>query len=96
MKILEPAIDLAILLAIASSFSNRKLEHQTVVIGEVGLSGEIRAVSRIDSRIKEAINMGLKNIIIPKQNLKEISQNLKENINIIPVDIVEEAIEHLS
>ncbi len=95
MKITEPAIDLAIILAITSSFSNRKIEFQTVAIGEVGLSGEIRAVTRIESRIKEAINMGLKNVIIPKENLKEVSQNSKEKINIIPIDLVEEAIDHL-
>lgn len=92
MKITEPAIDLAILLAIASSFSNRKLHFQTVAIGEVGLSGEIRAVTRIESRIKEAINMGFKTAIIPKQNLKEVSQTIKEKIQIIPVDLVEDVL----
>lgn len=95
MKIKEPAIDLAVLLAIASSFSNRKLQYQTVVIGEVGLSGEIRAVTRIESRIKEAVNMGMKTIIIPKQNLKEVSPGIKEKIEILPIDFVEEAIDHL-
>ncbi|NGX34569.1 MAG: DNA repair protein RadA [Candidatus Anoxychlamydiales bacterium] len=95
IKIKEPAIDLAILLAIASSFSNRNLSSNTVVIGEVGLSGEIRAVTRIESRIKEAINMGFENILLPKQNLKEITSSLKEKINIFPVDVVEEAIDIL-
>jgi len=95
MKIKEPAIDLAILLAIASSFSNRKLESDTVAIGEVGLSGEIRAVSRIESRIKEAINMGFKNIIIPKQNLKEISKYITQKIKVLSVDLVEDAIQYL-
>lgn len=96
MKITEPAIDLAVLLAIASSFSNRKLPYESVAIGEVGLSGEIRAVTRIESRIKEAINMGLKTVMVPKQNLKEISQATKEKIEVIPVDLVEEAIDLLS
>jgi len=95
MKIKEPAIDLAVLLAITSSFSNRKLQEQTVVIGEVGLSGEIRAVTRIEARIKETINMGFKNVIIPKQNLKDISNDIKEKINLIPVDLVDEAIQEL-
>lgn len=95
MKIKEPAIDLAILLAIASSFSNRYLDSNTIAIGEVGLSGEIRAVSRIESRIKEAINMGFKNVILPRQNLKEITPSIKEKINICPVDIVEQAIDIL-
>jgi len=96
MKIKEPAIDLAILLAIASSFSNRKLSSNTIAVGEVGLSGEIRAVSRIESRIKEAINMGFENILLPKQNVKEITPSLKQKINILPVDIVEEAIDKLA
>ncbi|HEU64382.1 MAG TPA: DNA repair protein RadA [Chlamydiae bacterium] len=95
MKIKEPAIDLAILLAIASSFSNRNLTSNTVVIGEVGLSGEIRSVTRIESRIKEAINMGFENIILPKQNLKEITDSIKQKINILPVDTVEDAIDQL-
>ncbi|NGX35746.1 MAG: hypothetical protein K1000chlam1_00579, partial [Candidatus Anoxychlamydiales bacterium] len=96
MKIKEPAIDLAILLAIASSFSNRCLDSNTLAIGEIGLSGEIRAVTRIESRIKEAINMGFENIILPKQNLKEITNSIKQKINLIPIDLVDEAIERLS
>jgi DNA repair protein RadA/Sms len=95
IKIKEPAIDLAVLLAIASSFSNRKLDAKTIAIGEVGLSGEIRAVTRIESRIKEAVNMGFISVIIPKQNLKEISNGIREKIKIISVDLVEEAIQQL-
>jgi DNA repair protein RadA/Sms len=96
MKIKEPAIDLAILLAIASSFSNRCLNSNVVAIGEVGLSGEIRSVCKIESRVKEAINMGFKAIILPKQNLKEISELLKSKIEILAVDVVNEAIEYLT
>ncbi|NGX63482.1 MAG: DNA repair protein RadA [Candidatus Anoxychlamydiales bacterium] len=96
MRIKDPAIDLAILLAIASSFSNRNLDANTVAIGEVGLSGEIRAVSRVESRIKEAINMGFKHVIIPTQNLKEITKSIHEKINVIGVDLVDEAIDRLA
>ena len=95
MKIKEPAIDLAILLAIASSFSNRTLSHSTIAIGEVGLSGELRAVSRIEARIKEAINMGFKNCLLPKSNFKDISKNLHGKINLFPVETVNDAIEFL-
>ncbi|MFA6119301.1 MAG: DNA repair protein RadA [Parachlamydiales bacterium] len=95
MQIKEPSIDLAILLSIASSFSNRKLGMNTVVVGEVGLAGEIRPASRIEARIKEAINMGFENIIIPYQNLKEISDSIKEKINIITVETVDNAIDQL-
>ena len=96
MKIKEPAIDLAILLSIASSFSNRNLDSNTIAIGEIGLSGEIRAVTRIESRIKEAINMGFENVILPRQNFKEITSSIKEKINLIGIDLVDEAIDRLS
>jgi len=95
LHIKEPAIDLAVFLAIASSFSNRKIDSNTVVIGEVGLSGEIRPVARIESRIKEAFNMGFKNVAVPKQNEKEIIGNIIKKINIIFVDHVKEAIDLL-
>jgi DNA repair protein RadA/Sms len=97
IQIKEPGIDLAILLSIASSFSNRKPLKNSIVTGEVGLAGEIRPVSKIESRIKEAINMGFEHIIIPEQNFKEISTNtnLKEKINIIKVDTVDAAIDQL-
>ncbi|MBN2479216.1 MAG: DNA repair protein RadA [Parachlamydiales bacterium] len=94
MRIKEPAIDLAILMAIASSFSNRKIDSQTAVIGEVGLGGEIRAVSRIEARIKEAKNMGFTKIVVPQNNFKEISKNLKtDTIQIYPISLVDQAIE---
>ncbi len=92
MKIKEPAIDLGVVMAIASSFSNRKLSQDTVVIGEVGLGGEVRTVTRIESRIKEAINMGFQKVIIPKKNLKGLSKTLFDNIQIIGVALVDEAI----
>jgi DNA repair protein RadA/Sms len=92
MQIKEPAIDLAILLSISSSFSNRKLSENTLVIGEVGLAQEIRAVSKIETRLKEAINMGFDNAIIPQQNFEEISDSVKEKINIIKVRNVDDAI----
>ncbi|MBI5346323.1 MAG: DNA repair protein RadA [Chlamydiae bacterium] len=92
LKIKEPAIDLGILLAIASSFTNRILDPDTVCVGEVGLGGEIRSVSRIESRIKEAINMGFKKCLFPKKCFKEISKNLMDKIELVGADIVDEAI----
>ena len=56
--------------AIDSSFKNRPIDHETVVAGEVGLAGEIRAVMGIEMRIKEAEKMGFKRAIVPKTNLK--------------------------
>lgn len=70
IRINEPAADLGIVAAIDSSFKNRPLDHETVVVGEVGLAGEIRAVMGVDMRIKEAEKMGFKRAIVPKSNLK--------------------------
>ncbi len=70
VKITEPSADLAVVAAIDSSFRNKPVDHETVVIGEVGLAGEIRAVMGADMRIKEAEKMGFRKVIIPKSNLK--------------------------
>lgn len=95
LKIIEPAIDLGILIAMASSFCNRPIDPETVVIGEVGLSGEVRRVPRIENRIKEAIHMGFSRCIIPQRNLKGISEGLAQRIALIGVDMVEDAIHEL-
>lgn len=93
LKIAEPAIDLGILLAIASSFSNRPIPSDAIVIGEVGLGGEVRGVSRIETRLKEAIHMGFKRCILPKKNLKGLSQHIGEKIQLIGVELVDQAIQ---
>ena len=92
LRILEPAIDLGILLAAASSMQNRVLNSETTVVGEVGLGGEVRSVHRIESRLKEAINMGFERCIIPKRNVKGIAEDLRKKIQIQGVEFVEEAI----
>jgi DNA repair protein RadA/Sms len=93
LKIVEPAIDLGILIAIASSYSNRTVPSDMVVIGEVGLGGEIRSVTRIETRLKEVIHMGFKRCVLPKKNLLGLSNSLQEKINLIGVDLVDEAIQ---
>ncbi|HSX37375.1 MAG TPA: DNA repair protein RadA [Chlamydiales bacterium] len=95
LKIVEPAIDLGIVLAIASSFANRFLPADLVVLGEVGLGGEVRAVSRIETRLKEAIHMGFKKCILPKRNLKGLTPGLGEKIQLIGIDLVDTAIQHV-
>lgn len=94
LKITEPAIDLGILLAITSSARNRIVDPETCVMGEVGLGGEIRSVSRAESRLKEALQMGFKKIILPKRNLKGLS-HYKDKITLVGVEMVEEAVEAL-
>lgn len=91
MKIVEPAIDLGILLAIASSFTNQKVDSKTLVLGEVGLCGEVRRIRRIESRLKEAVQMGLERVILPQKNKREIGSALAKQIQLTAIDWVEEA-----
>jgi DNA repair protein RadA/Sms len=92
MKVVEPAIDLGILMAISSSFCNKPIDAETVIVGEVGLGGEVRSVPRIENRIKEAIHMGFKKCILPKRNLKGLPQSLASKISLVGVEGVEDAI----
>lgn len=90
VKITEPAADLAVSLAIASSIKDRSLPCGTVAFGEVGLSGEIRPVQNSQKRIKEALKRGFKRIIVDKSSLNKEFANIDA---IIPVENVKEAIE---
>jgi DNA repair protein RadA/Sms len=94
MKITEPGVDLGLLLAVASSMRNCKIDPQTVIIGEIGLGGEIRAVSRVEGRIKEAIHMGFKRCIIPQRNQKGLPPDLTSQITIQGAEVVEQAISY--
>lgn len=73
IRVVEPAADLALLLAIAGAHFKRSAPPATAIIGEVGLSGEIRAVSRLDQRLKEAARLGCTHAIIPARNLESIA-----------------------
>ncbi|HEY2811428.1 MAG TPA: DNA repair protein RadA [Rhabdochlamydiaceae bacterium] len=95
LKISEPAIDLGVIIAIASSFCNKPIDPETCVIGEVGLGGEVRGVPRIENRIREAIHMGFKRCFLPKRNNKGLSSELAKKIALIGVDVVEDAIRGL-
>jgi len=70
IRITEPAADLSVIAAVNSSFQNRPVDHETVVVGEVGLTGEIRAVMGVEMRLREAEKMGFRRAIVPKSNLK--------------------------
>ncbi len=80
MKLQEPAIDLGIALVIASSFKNLYIPKDTAIIGEVGLTGEIRAVNLIDKRLKEVERLGIKKVIIPQNNKKLLKNTYKLDI----------------
>lgn len=79
IRVEEPAIDLGILVAIVSSFKDMPVDQNTVVIGEVGLDGEVRAVSHIQPRIKEAQKLGFKRCVIPMGNKKNLNQRFEIN-----------------
>ena len=79
IKLNEPAIDLAICMAVASSYKNKEISSTDCFVGEVGLTGEIRRVNQIEARVKEAAKVGFKRIFIPKNNL---NQDLKNNSEI--------------
>ena len=89
IHITEPAVDLGMIIAVASSFKNIAIEKNTVVIGEVGLTGEVRAVNLIDKRLKEAEKLGFKICIIPESNKKLLKEKYK--LDIIGVRTVNEA-----
>ena len=91
LRVTDPAIDLSIIAAVLSSNVDTGLDHDICMCGEVGLSGEIRPVARIEQRIAEAAKLGFKQIIIPQHNLQGLDRN-KFDIEIIPVKKVEEAL----
>lgn len=90
IQIKEPAIDLGVVCAIASSFKDVPIDPKTVVLGEVGLTGELRTVSFIDKRIKEASKLGFTKAVIPKANLKGLERH--GDIKVIGVSNIEEAL----
>ena len=91
MKISEPAIDLGLIMAIVSSFKNRAVDERTIVFGEVGLSGEVRAVSMAQQRVQEAKKLGYETVIMPRVNLEGMDKI--EGIRIIGVGGIGEAID---
>ncbi len=90
LKVKDPAIDLPVITAVLSSNIDAAVEAGVCMTGEVGLSGEIRPVNRIEQRIGEAEKLGFKQILVPKQNLQGLDTK-KYQIEIIPVRKVEEA-----
>ena len=84
MKINEPALDVALVLAIASSYRNVFIDPSVIAFGEVGLAGEIRAISHIEMRIKEAVKLGFTTVLIPKANGYQ-KKRLKEGLKVVEV-----------
>lgn len=87
----EPAADLAVCLAVASAFRNKEIAENMIVLGEVGLAGEVRSVSNIEKRLQEAAKLGFATAVIPKTRAK--TSPTKGDLKIISVATVKEAIE---
>lgn len=94
LKVSDPALDLAVIAAILSSNVDIAIPRGVCLSGEVGLSGEIRPVTRMEQRVREADKLGMNSIIIPRGSLKGVDVS-KLTIEVIEVDRVEEAFRHL-
>ena len=94
VKIAEPAVDLAVCCSVASSLLDRIVDNNTVVVGEVGLGGEVRSVGHIEKRIQEAERLGFNRIIIPKNNLKGLKQH-PGSIKIVAVESLTDVISNI-
>ena len=93
MKLSEPAIDLGIIATVVSAYKNVPIPRDTVVIGEVGLTGEIKRINLIEKRLKEVEKLGFKTCIIPENNKKGLKENYK--LDIIGVKNIGEALKKL-
>ncbi len=91
LRINEPSIDLGIAIATASSYKNKPVPKDMIIMGEVGLTGEVRRINLIEKRIKEAEKLGFKTCIIPENNKKDLKDNYK--LDIICVSNINEAIQ---
>jgi len=94
IRINEPAIDLAIAMAIYSSEKDISIDAKTIIFGEIGLSGEVRSVSMAEQRVREAKKLGFEKVIIPNSNLQSVGSIL--GIEVIGVSNVKEAVDAIS
>jgi DNA repair protein RadA/Sms len=96
LKIDEPAVDLGVIAAVASSFRERPVPPDMVVMGEVGLAGEVRAISQAEARLKDAAKLGFARCILPAANLEKIEKSAGiKKMELMGVRTVEEAMERL-
>jgi len=94
IEVNEPSADLPVVMSIASCYRDIKVPSDIVILGEVGLAGEVRAVDQVQARISEAAKLGFRSVVVPKGNIAEI-KNVK-GIKIIGVSHVKEALDLIS
>ncbi len=93
VRVDEPAVDMGVVTAIASSFLDRPVPDGHIVLGEVGLTGEVRAISHVETRVAETRKMGFTRCLVPESNLRRMS--VIDDIEVIGIRSVEQAIETL-
>jgi len=93
VRVEEPAVDLGVVAAMASSFLDRPVDARTVILGEVGLTGEVRAVSQMEVRVKEAARLGFNRCIVPKTNMASLTKI--EKMEICSISSLPELLENL-
>ena len=89
MKIDEPALDLAVVSVLYSSFRNFEIPEDMMIIGEVGLTGEVRNIQHIEKRLKEGAKLGFKRCIMPKGNARGLENT---GLELLPVDNISKAL----
>ncbi|MCU0696106.1 MAG: DNA repair protein RadA [Myxococcaceae bacterium] len=90
MSLTEPSSDLAVCAALVSSLQNRPVDAQTLILGEVGLAGEVRAVGQVEPRLAEAQKMGFKRVVLPKSSAKRL--DFEVTMEVLPVESLREAL----
>lgn len=96
LKLDEPSSDLAVVMSVISAYRNIEIDDKTVALGEVGLLGEVRGVSFVNSRIKEASRLGYKRIILPKSSLPKSLPDLPDDFEIVPIRSITEILKLFS
>ena len=93
MRLNEPAIDLAIVCAIISSYKNFEVDPETIIFGEVGLTGEVRAVSMVEQRVMEARKLGFAQCLIPQVNLRSLQK--ADGIRVEGIQTVQDVLRYI-
>ncbi|WP_233587207.1 magnesium chelatase domain-containing protein [Corallococcus sp. CA049B] len=89
MQLPEPACDLAVCAALVSSLQNRPMDPHTLVLGEVGLAGEVRAVGQVEPRLAEAAKMGFQRVVLPSGSARRMEET---KLQVIGVETLGEAL----
>ena len=92
IKIIDPAVDLAVVVAVASGLKDKPIDTNCVFMGEVGLGAEVRSITQVGLRIAEAEKLGFKRCVLPENNLKALKKGkVFDNIELVGVETVKEA-----